>query len=176
MPPISLPPGGSLRCRPLSSSIPCLHGCCPEVKCDTHVSTEAAAFWGPWSPGGTNRTPKGTVFSGMMRSVDDWPLAKILIQISGGKPRSVTVSFGRRDRLRGLLLLRGVCHRFVVWRGLPPVTIERLRRGPPFEELSGGNWMTQLRTAAPSRGWFECPGRSRRRLVRPGASGPACVD
>ena len=26
-----------------------------------------------------------------MRSVDDWPLAKILIQISGGKPGSVTV-------------------------------------------------------------------------------------
>jgi hypothetical protein len=26
-----------------------------------------------------------------MRSVDDWPLAKILFQISGGKPRSVAV-------------------------------------------------------------------------------------
>jgi len=26
-----------------------------------------------------------------MRSVDDWPLAKILIQISGGKPESVAV-------------------------------------------------------------------------------------
>ena len=26
-----------------------------------------------------------------MRSVDDWPLAKILYQISGGKPESVAV-------------------------------------------------------------------------------------
>jgi hypothetical protein len=26
-----------------------------------------------------------------MRSVDDWPLAKIFHQISGGKPRSVSV-------------------------------------------------------------------------------------
>ena len=31
----------------------------------------------------------------MMRSVDDWPLAKILFQISGGKPRSVAVAVKR---------------------------------------------------------------------------------
>ena len=33
-----------------------------------------------------------------MRSVDDWPLAKILIQISGGKPRWVAVDFDVTDR------------------------------------------------------------------------------
>jgi hypothetical protein len=34
---------------------------------------------------------KTRVVSGRLRSVDDWPLAKISYQISGGKPRPVTV-------------------------------------------------------------------------------------
>jgi hypothetical protein len=82
---------GGLTAAP-NPSISCLQGRCPEVKCETHVSTEGAAFWGPWSFGGPNRTPKGAAFSGMLRSVDDWPLAKILKQISGGKPRPVAVN------------------------------------------------------------------------------------
>jgi hypothetical protein len=32
-----------------------------------------------------------TFFSGLLRSVDDWPMAKILNQISGGKLKSVSV-------------------------------------------------------------------------------------
>lgn len=52
--------------------------------------------------------------------MDDWPLAKILHQISGGKPWSVAVdALRRRDRLYGVLLLRGVCHSLVV---VPPGT------------------------------------------------------
>lgn len=31
-------------------------------------------------------------FSGILRSVDDWPMAKILDQISGGKLKLVTVA------------------------------------------------------------------------------------
>lgn len=49
---------------PLQLSISCLQGRRPEVKCETHVSTEAVAFWGPWSFGGPNRTPKGFVSFG----------------------------------------------------------------------------------------------------------------
>jgi hypothetical protein len=36
--------------------------------------------------GDGDRNPRRSVVSVMMRSVDDWPLAKILHQISGGKP------------------------------------------------------------------------------------------
>jgi hypothetical protein len=40
---------------------------------------------------GIDRHPRCYSASVRMRSVDDWPLAKILIQISGGKPESVAV-------------------------------------------------------------------------------------
>jgi hypothetical protein len=48
------------------------------------------SFWDDGKP--KSETP--LCDSVMMRSVDDWPLAKILFQISGGKPRSVTVLRG----------------------------------------------------------------------------------
>ena len=54
---------------------------------------DLALDW-PSLRGWTRRCPKlrkTCVLSVWMRSVDDWPLAKILIQISGGKPRSVAV-------------------------------------------------------------------------------------
>jgi hypothetical protein len=62
-------------------------------------------------------TPKSETSSGVsvrMRSVDDWPLAKILYQISGGKPRRVAVRRRRRDPPSGILLLGGACHNLVV--------------------------------------------------------------
>lgn len=81
----------------------------------------------------------------MMRSVDDWPLAKILIQISGGKPRSVAVGpfGGRRDRSVGILLLRGVCHRLGVALAIAGAERVATCGGPALEELSGGNWMAR---------------------------------
>lgn len=45
----------------------------------------------PGNSGVPTEHRKALVFSGMLRSVDDWPLAKILEQISGGKPRPVAV-------------------------------------------------------------------------------------
>jgi len=45
----------------------------------------------------------------------------------------------RRDWLRGILLLRGVCRSLVVVL----LGAERVCcGGPPLKELSGGNWMT----------------------------------
>ena len=39
------------------------------------------------------RNPRSLCYNSvMMRSVDDWPLAKNFNQISGGKPQSVSVS------------------------------------------------------------------------------------
>ena len=77
--------------------------------------------------------------------MDDWPLAKILLQISGGKPRSVTVEPVRRDRPRGVLLSRGPCHSLVV---VLPGTERVVCGGRSLGELSGGNWMA------------DCDGRS----------------
>jgi hypothetical protein len=87
----------------------------------------------PGQLGVANRTPKDYRRWGVLRSVDDWPLAKILNQISGGKPGSVAVglSGARRDWPSGILLLRGVCHRL----GVVPFARDRtscnLRRTTP---------------------------------------------
>lgn len=51
----------------------------------------------------------------IMRSVDDWPLAKILNKISGGKLRSASVNLPvARGPACSILLLRAVCHSLVV--------------------------------------------------------------
>lgn len=52
------------------------------------------AFLGNWE---SQPKPQRLRHWALLRSVDDWPLAKILIQISGGKPWSVAV-----DAFRGV--------------------------------------------------------------------------
>lgn len=90
--------------------------------------------------------------------MDDWPLAKILIQISGGKPRPVSV-----DQLVDVTDRR--CPpfegRMLQSRGGGPFWACRtsLWNGPVFEELSGGNWMA-VGTSSPSRGLVQVPGRA----------------
>jgi hypothetical protein len=72
-----------------------------------------------------------------MRSVDDWPLAKILYQISGGKPGSVAVdSFDVTGPwyppLEGYMSQP---------RGGASGPRSSRCGGPSLGELSGGNWM-----------------------------------
>ena len=84
-----------------NSTVSCLNGSLPLAEC-------TCVFRSRWQPsayclkassfiGGRPaarrcpKLPKTCVLGVWMRSVDDWPLAKILIQISGGKPRLVAV-------------------------------------------------------------------------------------
>ena len=104
-------------------------------------------------------TPEASVFRVWMRSVDDWPLAKILNQISGGKPRRVTVGplTGFDVTVRWYPPFEG---RMLQSRGRgrhrPP---NEFWGGPVFEELSGGNWMVGGRSVL-SRGSVQVPGRA----------------
>jgi hypothetical protein len=74
-----------------------------------------------------------------MRSVDDWPLAKISNRYLGVNRVRYPISGVTRDALTflGVLLLKGICHRLgVVLRGRTSIC-----GGPLFGELSEGKWM-----------------------------------
>jgi hypothetical protein len=74
-----------------------------------------------------------------MRSVDDWPLAKISNRCLGVNRVRYPISGVTRDALTflGVLLLKGICHRLgAVLRGRTSTC-----GGSLFGELSGGKWI-----------------------------------
>ena len=85
--------------------------------------------------------------------MDDWPLAKILYQISGGKPGSVTVVrlFGGLD-VTGpwyppLEACMSQCRGCPALPGADRSSVADHRLG----ELSGGNWMVHFNRRPPLR-------------------------
>lgn len=146
-------PGPTATCM-VTGVVSCLNGCLP-------LAERAAVRSGP----GSNLAPDYLLCRGRvrrrqkcrktcallvwMRSVDDWPLVKILKQMSGGKPRPVAVeAMSRCDRPEASSF-RGP---YAAVSGVVSVEARRpsVWDGPVLEELSGGKRMASGRS--PSHG------------------------
>ena len=99
---------------------------------------------GPRPRGAGGRNPKGSCRLVTLRSVDDWPLAKILRSDFRGQAWSCSRRVNDVTGLSGVLLLRDACH------SLAGATLaggqDEFCGGPPLGELSGGNWMAHQDT------------------------------